>query len=113
MPTGANRHSRDSPAMPGNQEKQQSKQMGLNVKVGGFQGQSWGQENQRAQEVTGETAEALPSLKEGEGRGRPREGRMRQGGIVKAKARCRGPGKTESGEVVLEWGTTEFRILEW
>lgn len=58
-------------------------------------------------------AEALPSLKEGKGNRQPGEGRMRQAGIVKAEARCRGPGKMESREVILEWGTTGFRILEW
>lgn len=68
---------------------------------GEARGQSWGQENQRAREETGEMAEALPGWEEGKGR----RGRLR------AKARCRGTGKMESRNTIMEWGIRELWIL--
>lgn len=54
---------------------------------GEARGQSWGQENQRAREETGEMAEALPGWEEGKGRRRlvVGGGRRRQEGQVKGQ----------------------------
>lgn len=104
-PTGT---AQDSPAKLGSLGEAAEETDGPKCQ-GEARGQSRGQENQRARE----DSEMGGSSRAGEGKGRRRleEGRIRQEGWLRAGAGCRGAGKMDSWEVIMEWGSTKSWIL--